>query len=889
MNFSGSKTQSITKFGSVCSWDNITQLPLGVARVARNVRYTAVSVATRYGYRKLLAFAGTNVGVGAFQVLRFLPPAGSNSVAEYARIIAYTRDGRFWDANPFVQSTVTQLPTPFGVQPNLNPIITQAFNKGIIALGDCTQGQQTPLIYDPSTRTLDQASDQPWGFTWTPNCPVRKNQVVSPVIYAGKVYQAQASGVSGPTEPAWPSAMSATVQDGSVLWEECTPIAISALPDPGPVLGISMLANPNSAIVSGATIFIALTYVNQQGESINELVLPTGRIDPGKVVSLQNTQAGNAQCSFQLPPIPAILATTGQLGPAFGATGYNVYAYIQTGRSDPAAYLDPTYYAQVGGTQGPGSFVTVQSFPIGNSLNQVNTAAVNPNDGAGAVDVGVRWMVPMFETRTGYFTGWNANIPIRINVTASGQRILILRVPRGPDNVIFRWFGFTVAGASAAGPYFYVYAGDVESPGFNQPDVTINATVLYDNVATVVQLNFTDTYLPGASEVTNYADRIQVPPCSDVYFSKTLGMVIYTGCVGYDHLVSDLNDPEAVRVPGSNLSVASSDGDRCVCWREVRDTQISLKENSAHAVIPNQGDPNTWNVQELWRGVGPVGPKAVDVFADDASAFMVFVHRSGPYLYDGSSAKHIGRELIGTPQSPGPWDRINWGAAAGIRVCIDGVLREARFFVPVDGSAINNLVLTLNFFHGWGDVQAVGMGGSPYANMNGRKWSVDDISAFDAQQVPQRYSTNPAQAGLDVGNHFITCGIDGSLYTIAPAYYADDRADGTQAGYLSQWISVPGPSPGRDFFSLLGGTVSAVGSGMLNVYAFDQGLVSRPLSTSARTMTLSTSETIRDFGAVGVMSTAWGIGFDNFSGIGTWFEVHLANLYLLPKFSSQIG
>jgi hypothetical protein len=45
--------------------------------------------------------------------------------------------------------------------------------------------------------------------------------------------------------------------------------------------------------------------------------------------------------------------------------------------------------------------------------------------------------------------------------------------------------------------------------------------------------NFTDTYLPGASDVTNYVNRIEVPGASAITFRKTLAQVIYTGCAGY--------------------------------------------------------------------------------------------------------------------------------------------------------------------------------------------------------------------------------------------------------------------------------------------------------------------------------------------------------------------
>ena len=50
MNFEGAKPIVIPRYGSSCQWDDEVNLPLGLATVAQNVRYTAQSVAARFGH-----------------------------------------------------------------------------------------------------------------------------------------------------------------------------------------------------------------------------------------------------------------------------------------------------------------------------------------------------------------------------------------------------------------------------------------------------------------------------------------------------------------------------------------------------------------------------------------------------------------------------------------------------------------------------------------------------------------------------------------------------------------------------------------------------------------------------------------------------------------------
>jgi hypothetical protein len=890
----------------------LCKLPMGLAQIGRNIRYSAQSVGCRFGLSTRIAFPTQNNPISGLGAIRYLAPGTSNQ--EVIQLLGYTQnDGNLYSLAPFQQSSLVLLTTDgFLAQANLTrspgacPVITQAANFGLISLTDLVVGTAPGLIYDPAHSTLDQISDIPFGAAWQPFTLYRVGQVVSPSEFqtfglqdtpgswvplrTGLLYRCIQSGQSNATPPAWPTDYNGQAIDGTVLWEECTPIAITGLPDPLAPFNPTTAPNGSSPITDGATVYLACTYTNAQGEGINELVASfgtnVGQIDPARVLVWKNTTGSAVDLTVQMPDIPAVFGTSGALGSAFGAAQFNLYAFIVQGTPNDDQIIDPSYYAQVaGGPYAPNALVTISTFPSGQPLPTINTAILSLSPGN--IPTGVRYGLQLFETRTDYQTGWTDSAPVRINVTQSGQQLTVLRAPIGPYNCEARPWAFTVAGASAAGPYTYVDQADTESPGFNQPNVSITATRIPDNTTATTLFNFTDTYLPGASDVTDYADRIEVPPFVDVFYSKGLQSAIYSGGQGYPStlLISDQQDMEAVRIPGSNCDVAINDGDRVICYREVRNIGIAFKENSGYAINSNDGDPNTWSADPLWQGMGPVGAKAIDVSADDESQFAVFAHRTGLYLYTGGSPRLISREMYLN------WDTINWAYGHLIVVKIDQKHREIRISIPTGNATTCNQTFTLNYFFGMGDpiVFSARMA-RMVVNPEGRKWSIDDIVASDLLYIPSRSKAEAQQAGVDILNEMVFACADGTLKTVTENQYYDQDFAGTHVGYLGKWQSVPCPNPNLNILSLEGATLSAIGNGHINVYAVDDTGHVINLSTPERAWILTAKESQRDFGAAASNEgTRWGIGFDNGAVAGNWWMMHTANLWTLKKWSQRPG
>jgi hypothetical protein len=928
MNFAGAKPIVIPRYGSKCQWDDSTQLPLGLADIARNVRYTAQSVATRFGHstRIQITQGDAITAVGLLRYLAAEPGTLNLSAVETVLLMAYDAvNGNIYTVAPFIQATLATLTnagfyTNTGLAPVLgaNPVFCQCFNVGLVAMGDLLLPKSGPLVYLPITSTLYPASDLPFGSPWTPNTFFRVGQIVSPSSFqtfgqpggqgawveeqTGFVYQCIQAGTSGAAnaQPVWPTTFDGQVVDNTTKWQECTPIFCSGLPDPGLCTGLVATANAGSPIAPGARVYLAATYVNPKGEGINALITTQGVIDATKVLVYTNNTGGNVQLDFDAPAIPTYLQPTGPLGVAFGATGLNIYAYIDnnptTDSNDPSNIIDSTFYGLIntGGPVAGGAAVTLSAYPGGQQLPQTSTAATSAN--VGNVDTGIRYLAVMFMDQTGCITGFSNSAPVPLNVTQSGWPITVLRLPTGPYQMAARVVPSTVAGASAAGPYTYVSQADVESPGFNQPSVKVTATLVEDNTTTVTEFNFTDTYLPGASNVTNYFTRTQIPPCVDVYFAKSLQRTVYTGAVGYQsgHLFSDIADPMAVRIPGGNLQVSENDGDRCVCFREVRGIPISFKENGGFAVETNSGDPSTWGVRQLWSGTGPAGPKAIDIAGADVngtgSEFAMWAHRGGVNIYMGTTPSLIGRELLED------WETINWSYGHLISLRIDHVRRLAYILAPTGNSTICNARWTLNYFFGTSDpVVFVPRRGTLVPNVEGRKWSQDDFTGFtfnDAVYIPQKSLNAVQQVGLDVNKEMVFVASDGSIKTVTESQYYDEAYDRTHEGYTSEWRGVLGDTPGLTLSKCIGGKFWAIGNGLCNLIAYDDNLnpypITGPLSPFILAPNVRTRVDLPILDAT-ALSNRWAVSFDNGGVAGAWWQMLKSDLYKIDMWDSLPG
>jgi hypothetical protein len=108
---------------------------------------------------------------------------------------------------------------------------------------------------------------------------------------------------------------------------------------------------------------------------------------------------------------------------------------------------------------------------------------------------GQRYAVCLFKTRNNFITP--ASPPVGFLTTGASNQLTFENIPIGPPDVIARIIALTAANSLIGGPYFYVPQAvyiPASSAQLGQP-TTYGATILNDNVSTVLTVTISDTVL----------------------------------------------------------------------------------------------------------------------------------------------------------------------------------------------------------------------------------------------------------------------------------------------------------------------------------------------------------------------------------------------------------
>jgi hypothetical protein len=631
------------------------------------------------------------------------------------------------------------------------------------------------------------------------------------------------------------------------------PIAFSALGDlykeqPVGSGNVVQISSPQLTLPVGASMQVAAAYQKGYlafGDLVHALGAPavynlqTGKLDPLSMLPVGNPwEAGRAyqvgECITPAAPV--------------GGNGH-IYRCTQAGTTGNAQPVFPT-----------GALATVGD---GGVIWQENTPVMSQSVAVGNICAGLRYMVVLFLNRNGYLTGMSEASVVSYNGAVDGFKLQVDTIPTGPANTAARICCFTPAGQlsalagngiSTAGPYFWI-APNFPAAAFNPSSnssilasipggvtigdvangIQMTSTLINDNVTTSATFNFTDDYLKlTEQDVSANFRKIQVPNCSDVFYSKTLRRMFYAvDTLPSGSYVSLQNDPEGVYGDGI-IQAAENNGERRTAFQEYNGVVYLLKERSGHVVSISSDDPSQWNTTQVWgissdgKGVsaGPCGPRAVDVCTN----FMCFVHRSGVYIFEGGQPYRISKEI------PVTWSRINWAYQHKIWVMIDDETREIRIGVPYGQSTVPNIVLKCNYeeIPGFSAPSfAPPIHFSPYmgkeiAAGTCYKWSVDDIAANVCIRA-ERVLPTPAGGfppGFDLPTIqsqilFGSSNADGEVSPIIPGTL-DDNGQGINSQIETACPAIMN-GDGKVLKSLMG--PSRLGGVQLNIDGEGQGSV----------------------------------------------------------------
>ena len=360
MNFDGFIPHEFTRFGGLVDNDDPTVLPMGVAAVCRNCRFQLTTVATRYGLQT--ALQGPNqAAISGLASLIYTPENPGETLFQVPMV--FDTDGYLLVEKPAGSGILVRVQGPLVSQPaNAHAVITEAYNRALVAFSDLQTPSAPINVYGLSTQQLDPYGQKPLGAAWLASTAYLVGEYVQPTATGGNghLYRCILAGTTQATEPAWPLAENATVTDGGVTWEELTPVLVNRLPAPS---GPQPTRVPGGGtLAAGRDVYLAMTYVNAQGESIASA--------PGILV---NTNLSDA-AQFTVPALSALSGWIRGLASAYQPASVNVYeADVATGSAAPS----PASFAKVGNFA-LGSIVTVTATASGVAPPSSNTARVTP-------------------------------------------------------------------------------------------------------------------------------------------------------------------------------------------------------------------------------------------------------------------------------------------------------------------------------------------------------------------------------------------------------------------------------------------------------------------------------------------------------------------------------
>lgn len=651
-------------------------------------------------------------------------------------------------------------------------------------------------------------------------------------LAAGRLFRVSAitTGIAGNVEPTWPNTDGGVVVSGGVTFTENTPVwgttintfsgiianngnltANGGLPNSGIVATASTNAGAGGTYAAGRDIYVMLSLVNGNGESnviygiavVNTLLNDQLQIKittalRAYLTALTGTAAITGWNLYVADvatggPQPAVasfgkvLASAGGVPVAPFSVALNTTILVNSSPA-PSGVYDNSVSANVGDvtedivpTITPGKIVTIggQKFiqgAGGTLLPAPNTANAVPQSNAafllntpGNVATGQRFAIVLFVNRNGNISGYGANFFIRCDSITPNLQIQMFGIPIGPPETAQRIIAFTQAGGTQVGPFAYIPAND------SQNGIPITSTVINDNVTTTATFNFTDIYLEELmatnKNVTTFFDKIKIPALRSLTYLETLDRMVY---LPYElpsgAFFSLPGEPESVFDSTGGLEISETDGQQLMGVIDYGGVIYGLKEASGHEVHTSSADPADWTYTKRWDKVGPCGLRAFDV----GLHFVIFVHRSGVYVFMGDKPRRLTKEI------PITWGRVNWAAGQTIWVKIDDETREIHIGVPLDRATVPSHTLTLNF------EESVNLDppvhstiyskGKFISTAAARKWSVQDIAANSAVRVNRTVLNGPAQfdAATLQSQLWFASSYDGAVRAQTPNYYYDD-------------------------------------------------------------------------------------------------------------------
>lgn len=597
------------------------------------------------------------------------------------------------------------------------------------------------------------------------------------------------------------------------------------------------------AFAAGRDVYVRITYTNAAGETplgpsssiINTLVSDAVQVTVNAKVGYDISQVGVYEADV----------ATGLDEPP--ASAYSLVGYFP---ADAVAQIDTT----ASGQPAP----TVNGTGIsGNILADSPTGGINATQGR-------HYAAVMYQDFQGTISGFRTNAVISTVVDEDGWGLGAYHVPIGPSNVKQRIVAPTAANGTMDGPFFEIQPAAVSN------GVAMTATVIPDNVTKQLQMDYTDAYLVGQTDLTYRLQTIKPHQCIDLYYAPSVDRFFQCGVPGFNGpWISRAADAASYQ---GDLGIVSmgADGQRTHCVREFRETVYALRERSGFTITPDTANPSAWVASRRWNKVGPCGPRAVDV----GKEVMPFVHRSGLYLYKASGDPENVLAAYLSNRAGKFWRRINWNYGETVWCALDEENMVIYVGLPLDGATSPSVQMSVWFPEGWD--------GAP-------RISIDDIAAnlgmrferdLDSIEGDESYRTSQFV--------YASSGPDGSVQAIQPGR-KDDNGMGIDWVYRTAC-----PPEGLHLCKVQGYVLFAEGDGEINVALIAGKVMKNPNGDSKPGTVIqlrpidfdSDTPTISRY-TPSKLSEQWSMQFDNGKQPGAWCSLKQLEMYLTQFFAAR--
>lgn len=654
-------------------------------------------------------------------------------------------------------------------------------------------------------------------------------------------------------------------------------------PDTEPVIERNPAAG---AFPAGRDVYVAQTYTNQAGETKlgpANAILNTNANDGIQVtIAVPQDDDGNALYSIDQVGIYEADVPTGTPAPAL--TEFQRVGYYNAGATPiiPASAAGPN--PPTANTTGPGGSIEADT----------------PDGGINGTQ-GLRYAAVLFMNQNETVSGFTKASVVSCDVDEDGWELAVFNVATGPANIVARCVPFSEADGTDAGPFDWIGVVNllVPSQNFVYPqtvpsgDDNMTATVLFDNVTTQAIFNFTDTYLRSSNDVTDRLRLMAPPRCARVDYLETADVLALTGVAGLNGggLISIGSDYESFYADTGPLPIRAN-GEVCYGFTDAyRGIIFALRSGSGYEITPNTGDPSSWSARRRWGGEGPsegVGPCGFRAWAA-CSKFIIFVHRTGIYKYEGTE------EDLMTKEVPRQWSTINWAAAETIECCIDIDTHQVLIAVPTGASTVPNEVIALSYLEGWQNPLHF----SPYSGKETamdacRRYSFQDIAAFVIRRVKRTLPPGPAYLN---GPDWET--MPDSSFGVTQLLYGSSAADGAVQARTPGVFNDNGAGIDDQYETVSGGLMQAMCKPEgFNLNATGSGLCYASL-LAARDMVTGPGEKSKEIQLrpipldpdqkIGITRKApvkinefWRVRFTNGKVPDAWVSLKCMTFYLIP-------